>query len=122
MTDVKTAPYKCIADAGGIRYRFYCHLSGAHVCTTGPYRADTPEQALALAWDREGKQHFNVCHRCGRWVSDAMFNAEVLECVDCAPYEALPRYCKHCGVKLHTHGKTCPACGKPLFYEGRAGA
>ena len=72
-----TAAYKAVAGPDGNRYQFYCDLSGALLCTTGPYRADTAEKELLLAWEKEGKQHFHVCHNCGRYVSDAMYNAEV---------------------------------------------
>lgn len=36
--------YKIVADAGGNIYKFYCDLSGALVCTTKPYKADTPRR------------------------------------------------------------------------------
>ena len=43
MNKEKTiATYKIVADAGGNIYKFYCDLSGALVCTTKPYKADTP--------------------------------------------------------------------------------
>ena len=51
-------------------------------------------------------------------VVDVMYNAEVLECVSCAPYEEEPDYCKFCGEKINNSLKQCPACGKPLVYEG----
>lgn len=53
-----------------------------------------------MAWEQEGKQHFNQCRRCGRWVSDVMYNADVLECVGCTPWENVPKYCARCGKKL----------------------
>ncbi len=97
MKGKPTASYKLIADAGGNRYQFFCDLSGALACTTEPIRADTPEEALMIAWKREGRQHFNQCHKCGRWVSDVMYNADVMECVDCAPWENVPKFCPECG-------------------------
>ena len=78
MKGKPTASYKLIADAGGNRYQFFCDLSGALACTTEPIRADTPEEALMIAWKREGRQHFNHCYKCGRWVSDVMYNADVI--------------------------------------------
>ena len=52
MNKEKTiATYKIVADAGGNIYKFYCDLSGALVCTTKPYKADTPEEELQLAWE-----------------------------------------------------------------------
>jgi len=114
-----TASYKLIADSGGNRYRFYCDLSGALICTTGSYRADSPEEELQLAWQQEGQKHFNICHRCGKFVSDAMFNVEVLECVKCAPYEAEAKFCKSCGARITAPGRFCSQCGNPLAYEGK---
>ena len=119
MNERNTAAYKIISDTGGNRYRFYCDLSGALACTTKPVAADTPEEALKLAWDSEGRQHFNRCHKCGKWVIDAVYNPEVLECVDCAPFESDPKFCKFCGAKIKNHEKICPICGKLLVYEGR---
>ena len=113
------AAYKIVADSGGNRYKFYCDLSGALVCTTKPYKADNPEKELLLAWENEGKEQFNVCHRCGKHVSNAMFNVEVLECVECAPIEAEAKFCKHCGEKIDNPTQFCPACGKPLVYYGK---
>ncbi len=118
MRQNKTASYKIISDSGGNRYRFYCDLSGALLCTTGMYRADTPEEELAQAWDTEGKVHFSHCHKCGRWVMEAMFNADALECVSCAPWENTPRFCKFCGTRVHTADTVCPKCGKQMIYGG----
>ena len=94
-------------------------LSGALGCTTKPVRADTPEEELMLAWESEGRQQFNMCHRCGKWVSDAMYNSDVPECVECTPWEEEPEYCPRCGQKLSKPGKLCSRCGAPLRYEGR---
>ncbi|MBR7184520.1 MAG: hypothetical protein IKD37_02810 [Clostridia bacterium] len=118
MPKKKTAQYKIIADSGGNRYAFFCDLTGALVCTTKPYRADTPEHELELAWTEEGKTHFSLCHKCGKWVVDAMFNADALECVACAPWENTPEYCKSCGAKVSAADAVCPRCGKQLIYGG----
>lgn len=113
-----TARYKIISDTGGNRYQFFCDLSGALVCTTKPIRADTPEQELLLAWESEGKREFNPCRKCGKWVSDVMYNADVLECVECAPWEDPPNFCPQCGKKLSAPERYCPKCGAKLLYEG----
>ena len=118
MKGKPTASYKLIADAGGNRYQFFCDLSGALACTTEPIRADTPEEALMIAWKREGRQHFNQCHKCGRWVSDVMYNADVMECVDCAPWENVPKFCPQCGKRLASPERFCSKCGAKLLYEG----
>ncbi len=113
----KTARYKIISDAGGNRYRFFCDLSGLAVCTTKPIRADTEKEGLALAWETEGRQHFDRCHKCGRWVCGAMYNPDVCECVACAPWENLPSYCPHCGAKLPSGDLYCRECGVKLRYR-----
>ena len=121
MPENRTAKHKIVTDGGGYRFIFYCDVSDAHVCTTGQtYQGDSEEEALLAAWQAEGREHFNRCRKCGKWVIDAVYNAEVLECVECAPYEAEPKYCKNCGVKIEDPVKSCPSCGKKLIYEGRA--
>ena len=115
----KTAKYKILPDAdGAVRVQFFCDLSGALACTTEPIHADTPEQALEIAWKTAGKKEFNHCAKCGRYVSDVMFNAEVHECVKCAPWENYPLYCHQCGKKITEVTKLCPKCGVLLRYEG----
>ncbi len=114
-----TAKHKAVADGGGYRFIFYCDVSDAHVCTTKEIYKGSEEDALLAAWQAEGRGYFNQCHRCGKWVLDAVYNAEVLECVECAPYEAEPKFCKNCGTKIEVPAKVCPLCGKKLIYEGR---
>ena len=114
-----TARYKIVPAAGGNRYLFYCDISGALACTTlKTYRAFNARRELERAWLKEGRRHFCRCRKCGRWVIDAMFNADVCECVVCAPYEADARFCKHCGEEITAPVKHCPTCGKLLVYEG----
>ena len=121
MPESRTAKHKVVPDDGGYRFIFYCDVSDAHVCTTGQiYQGDSVEEALLAAWQAEGRERFNRCHKCGKWVIDAVYNAEVLECVECAPYEAEPKYCKNCGTKIKDPVKSCPSCGKKLIYEGGA--
>lgn len=118
MVDSKNAAYKIISDTNGNRYQFYCNLSGALACTTEPFNGKTPEEELLTAWDTVGRNYFNFCHKCGRWVIDAAYNADVFECVDCAPYEEEPKYCKNCGIRIETPLGNCPSCGYKLIYEG----
>lgn len=113
-----TAAYKVITDAGGIRYRFYCERSGLALCTTHPIRAETPEEELRIAWETEGRQHFNKCQHCGKWVSDLMFNVETSKCVVCSPWEDVPNYCPHCGEKIPKGDSFCRKCGEKLQYKG----
>lgn len=113
------ATYKIEKTPNGNRYKFYCDLSGALVCTTKIYKTDTSEEELMMAWLNEGKEQFNVCHNCGKFVSDVMFNVDVLECVECAPFEVDVKYCKNCGTQIDDSTKPCPVCGKPLVYYGK---
>ncbi len=115
------ARYKIIREAIGNRYRFFCEASGAAVYTSGPIRADTPDEELKLAWEG-GRQHFNRCQKCGKWVCNAMTNADTLSCVDCSPWENPPRYCPACGIKLEGIDPYCRACGTRLMYGGEKNA
>ena len=113
----KTAHYRVIADAGGNRYSFFCDIAGALLYTSGPVRAETQEQEVEIAWE-DARNYFNRCHKCGKWVSNAMYNADVAECVECAPWENFPRYCAYCGKEITSAGIFCLRCGKRLQYGG----
>ena len=116
----KVANFRVLLDREGMRYQFFCALSGALVCTTRPFHADASEEGLMFAWETEGKKHFNHCSKCGNWVIDGMYNVDVLECVDCAPYETTPLYCKACGTKVEEKANRCSCCGAVLTYKGGA--
>ena len=110
--------YRVIPEPSGNRYHFFCEASGALGCTTSPTRALTLEEELRLAWSMEGREQFNRCQKCGRWVIDAMFNADVLQCVDCAPWENRPRFCSRCGLAVAPEDSFCRKCGAKLQYGG----
>lgn len=116
MQEKKTASYKVTADSGGYTFRFFCDSSGELGCVSKPIRADTEDAALMLAWESEGRRHFNRCGRCGHFVSAAMFNLTAGQCVDCAPWEeAYPNFCHRCGTRLKDpEASFCPACGARL--------
>lgn len=116
MNELRTAKYKIIADSGGNRYRFFCDASGMAVCTTRPIRADTQEEELRIAWETEGEKHFNRCPKCGKLVGDTMYNADILLCVDCVPWQEKPNYCTHCGKKIPASDTFCRKCGMRLRY------
>lgn len=118
MENKQTANYRVISDSGGFCVRFFCDLSGARVCTAGSIQADTPEQALEIAWETAGKREFNRCEKCGKWISDVMFNTDVHQCVECAPWENYPLYCPQCGKKIADTKRFCSRCGARLRYEG----
>ena len=61
---------------------------------------------------------FNHCKKCGKWVSDVMYNADVHECVECAPWQESPNFCPQCGKQLSAPERFCPRCGAKLLYEG----
>ncbi len=54
--------------------------------------ANSEGGAVEAAWEKGGRAKFNPCGRCGRWVTDVMYNADVHECVACAPWENLPHF------------------------------
>ncbi len=112
------ARYKIINEETGNRYRFFCEASGGAVCTTRPIRAETPEQELLLAWETEGRKHFNRCGKCGKWICNVMTNADTLACVDCSPWENPPRFCPACGKEIRAAALYCNACGVRLMYGG----
>lgn len=118
MPKKKTAHYKIITVFGGRQYQFFCDLSEALVCTTKVYSETDPAAEPELAWNAEGKKHFQLCHKCGKWVIDAMYNADALECVACAPWEDTPKFCKFCGTRVSVFDAICPKCGKHLIYGG----
>lgn len=113
----QTASYIIIADAIGNRYRFFCGQSGMAICTTHPIRAETPEKELRIAWENEGRQHFNKCGKCGRWVCDLMFNVDTSNCVVCSPWEDELNFCPHCGARVPAGDSFCRACSQKLLDE-----
>ena len=112
----RIARFKIVPSAEGNRYVFYCDLSGAMVCTTNPIVMKSPEKELQFAWESEGKKCFNLCHSCGKWVSDPVYNAETLSCVQCSPWEEIPMYCPHCGEKAGEDAIFCSCCKNRLRY------
>lgn len=114
----KTAKYQVFAEADGNCYRFFCEASGAAVCTSSPIRADTSDEELRIAWEDAGSHALNLCHKCGKWVCNTMYNADVLECVDCSPWEAPPHFCPECGFQVYERDVFCEKCGVRLQYGG----
>ena len=114
-----TADYKLILDGDGkYRFRFFCDLCGSLEYTSQPVNCRNAEKELGKVWTSEAKSHFNFCGKCGKWVNTEMFNADVLECVACAPWEDTPLYCPHCGKKVENSENHCAYCGRSLRYEG----
>lgn len=132
------ARYKVISGDQGKKYTFYCECSGALVHTTDWIQADTSEKALEIAWQDTVEKYFNRCSKCGRWVMDAMYNVDELQCVECAPYKddledvrynLLERYgfgpnimkkkkiCTKCGKLSNANEKKCTVCDDDLPVE-----
>ena len=112
----KTARCRIRSTADGTQYDFYCDVSGAFVCAVGPVCGAAAEEDLKTAWEAEGRKHFNLCRKCGRWVSDPVYNVETLECVECSPWEEEPVYCPHCGSIAKAGEVFCSSCSKRLRY------
>ena len=104
----------------GAVYRFFCELSGMTVYTSPPVTSETSEGELMLAWNA-AKPYFNFCPRCGRNVSDVMFNCDKSECVDCSPWLCLPVYCTSCGGRIGNGDLYCRRCGEAVERTGADG-
>ena len=113
----ETADYTISLEPDGYYFCFYCGLSGALLCRIGPVWETAQETALEIAWRTEGRNYFNQCHKCGRWISDVMYNADTLECVECSPWQFLPNFCPDCGAKLSGTESFCRKCGACLLGE-----
>ena len=70
------------------RFTFFCELCD-HSHTTGRIRAESVAEARGIA-AREARLLFNRCHACGRWVCDAHYNEDIMQCVICVPKRLLP--------------------------------
>ncbi len=110
----RIATNKIINGSDGSRYQFFCDLSGARVYSSDLIKSD--DNTLEKAWNI-AKAEFNQCEKCGRFVCDAMYNADTFMCVDCSPWENPPKFCKHCGESVPRADDFCRKCGSALRYE-----
>jgi len=110
------AKHRVLHGAEGIQVRFFCDLSGAAVCTIPMTGQGSREEEIRRIWQISGKNRFNYCKRCGKWVSDSMFNPDVCCCVDCIPWEEEPNYCLRCGERIEEGDRYCRHCGERLRY------
>ena len=115
------AKYKVIPTEKGNKYRFFCEASGMAICTTNPIYANSKEDELSIAWNSEGRKQLNKCHKCGKWVSNVMYNANTFECVYCSVWEEEVNYCSVCGFHILKDDDYCRKCGRKLIYEGEIG-
>lgn len=118
MKEKNTANYKILQTPYGNKYQFFCDLSEALICTTPPIKGNTPEEELMIAWRNYGRNNFNKCHNCGKWVISVMYNPDVLKCVKCTPLEDYPEFCPNCGAKTLDPSYFCHMCGYRLLYGG----
>jgi uncharacterized OB-fold protein len=51
--------------------------------TTGWITAGSEDEARLLA-EKEARQYFNGCYKCGRWICDEHYDKNEMMCVDCA--------------------------------------
>ncbi len=112
----RPARYIRLPERNGIRFRFFCEASGAAVCVTEAVAQSSPQEELRLAWEQQGRRHFNRCQQCSRWVCDVMYNADTGHCVLCSPWEEAPAYCPACGELAIPMERYCRKCGKKLRY------
>ena len=115
------ADYRIVAEGTGSRFIFYCGVSGARICSTSVIEAEAPDKQLELAWNSEGRKHFNRCHKCGRWVCDSMYNPDMLGCVQCFPIFDCQRYCMACGCRVRALQTHCRKCGTKIRFGNRRG-
>jgi predicted nucleic acid-binding Zn ribbon protein len=113
-----TARYEKEDTPDGIRYTFFCGVSGAAVYTTDPICAADENAALEIA-KREAKRHFNFCWECGVWIGDKAYNIDEMKCVNCAPFTVVPRYCPECGSPVRAGSEKCPRCESLISAEQR---
>ena len=109
--------YRIEKEENKVIIRFFCQLSGAAVYGSGPIDAEASEETVKKIWKEEGERSFNRCKKCGKWVCDLMYNPDVFQCVECAPWEAEPNFCVSCGVRIPGPDTYCRSCGQRLRYK-----
>ena len=114
-----TTRYNTVRTQQGFRFVFYCDLCYTKY-ETEEYRLDSFREAFELAQE-EAQYHFNMCHKCGKWICDEHYNQNVMECVECSfmrgrrktkPGIPTTKTCPHCGAeRLEIGDCYCPICG-----------
>ena len=82
MSAAFTQRYTVHHSAGGYQFTFFCDLCNHSFNTVG-VSAPPLEEALALG-QVEARQHFNMCHRCGRYAVHRM-HAPTRAAAGCCP-------------------------------------
>ncbi len=78
-----TAKYIMTSEDGYFRFKFCCGIC-ENTFVTGRISAASADEAFKLAAN-EGRNHFNRCYQCKRWVCDWHYNEDEMVCEDCAP-------------------------------------
>ncbi len=119
MSAAFTQRYTVHHSVGGYQFTFFCDLCNHSFNTVG-VSAPTLEDALALG-QVEARQHFNMCHRCGRWICDEHYNEDDMQCTACTPRQGPPpaaapaeKICPHCGGGNKAGNRFCQRCGKTI--------
>lgn len=115
-SDNRPPSFTRIFGPDGIRYRFFCEASGTAVYTTDIISDIPSRDSVNTAWEQQGRQHFNRCQQCGRWVCNVMYNTDTGRCVLCSPWEESPAYCSGCGALAVSGERYCRRCGQRLRY------
>jgi hypothetical protein len=74
--------YRMSRRNGSYKFQYYCVMCDYNH-TTGWIEAGSEDEARLLA-EKEARQYFNGCHKCGRWICDEHYNKDKMMCVDCA--------------------------------------
>lgn len=74
---------RVIRDGDKYVFTFFCDLCDCGY-TTETINADGRKRAVEQAGE-EARRHFNLCHRCQKWVCDVHYNEDVMYCIACAP-------------------------------------
>lgn len=112
QNSVFTKQYRTERTDQGFRFVFYCDLGGDSY-RTKECITDSFAEALKEGCG-EARQHFNMCHACGRWVSDKKYNETEMQCILCAPKKTV---CRLCGKTSMTGDGYCTNCGEKIKKE-----
>lgn len=88
-----TARNKMHSEGNTYSFLFYCHYCGAGY-TTSPITTKNEYEAFTLA-KRRAQPYFNLCHKCRKWVCDAHYNENFMQCIECAPKSEQINYSDH---------------------------
>ncbi len=83
MSPEFTSKSRVVRDGDKLYRTFFCDLCGyGYTVETG--NAEMTKETVQEA-EEEARRHFNLCHRCRKWVCDTHYNEDVMLCIRCAP-------------------------------------